>query len=140
LFSLFIPFSVFPSFHPFFISVFPFFLIFFRSSYPSYVPKSCFVTEFNIYDSDLTSEITNPFRYFDRTPWTGDRPIAKLVPTQHSTDKCVHITIPRTGFESTISVFGRSKTIRALDSVATGTADLLFNSRIIMIPLQLQCL
>jgi hypothetical protein len=36
-------------------------------------------------DSGLTSETMSPFRHFVRTPWTGDRPIASLLPTQDRT-------------------------------------------------------
>jgi hypothetical protein len=36
-------------------------------------------------DSELTSEITNPFTHFDRTPWTRDQPITRPLPTQDST-------------------------------------------------------
>jgi len=35
--------------------------------------------------SELTSETVNAFRHFGRTPWTGDRPIARPIPTQDST-------------------------------------------------------
>jgi len=35
--------------------------------------------------SELNSETTNPFRHFGRTPWTGDQPIARPVPTLDST-------------------------------------------------------
>jgi hypothetical protein len=36
-------------------------------------------------DSELTAETMNPFRHFDRTPWTGDRSITKPLPTQERT-------------------------------------------------------
>jgi hypothetical protein len=36
-------------------------------------------------DSELTSGTKNSFRYTCRIPWTGDRPIARPVPTQYST-------------------------------------------------------
>jgi hypothetical protein len=34
---------------------------------------------------ELTSDTMDPFRYFERTPWTGDRPIARSLPTQDCT-------------------------------------------------------
>jgi hypothetical protein len=37
------------------------------------------------YVSELASEIMNPFRYFDRTPWTGYWPIARPSPTRKGT-------------------------------------------------------
>jgi hypothetical protein len=52
------------------------------------------------------------FRYFGRTPWTGDRPIARPIPTQESTtEKRGHTSEPQAGFEPTITVFERSETI-----------------------------
>jgi hypothetical protein len=35
--------------------------------------------------SELTSETTNPFQHFARTPWMGDRAIARPLHTQDST-------------------------------------------------------
>jgi hypothetical protein len=35
--------------------------------------------------SELPSETMDPFRYFGRIPWTGDRSIARPLPTQDST-------------------------------------------------------
>jgi len=37
---------------------------------------------------------------------------------QHNTEKRVHTSIPRAGFEPTIPVFERLKTVRALDLMA----------------------
>jgi hypothetical protein len=64
-------------------------------------------------DSVLTSETVNHFRYFGRTPWTKDRPIrnASTYTGQHNTEKRGHTSVPRAGFEPTISVFERSKII-----------------------------
>jgi len=36
-------------------------------------------------NSELTSETMKPLRHFCRTPWTGDPPITRPVPTQDST-------------------------------------------------------
>jgi hypothetical protein len=60
---------------------------------------------------------------FGRTPWTGDQPDARPLPTQDNTTqkKCGHTSIPRAGFEPVIPMFERPKTVRALDSAAIGT-------------------
>lgn len=52
---------------------------------------------------ELSSGTVNPFRHFDRTTWTGDRPSARPVPTQDSTKwnhRCT--SKPRMGFEPTV--------------------------------------
>jgi hypothetical protein len=60
-------------------------------------------------ESELTSETVNPFRHFDRIPWTGDRPITAPVPTQDSTTQKTHPYIClRSGFEPSISMYARS--------------------------------
>jgi hypothetical protein len=41
---------------------------------------------------------------------------------QHNTEKYGNTSMPRAGFETTIPVFERSKTVHALDSAATGTS------------------
>jgi len=41
--------------------------------------------------------------------------------TQHNTEKRIHISMPREGFEPTIPAFMRPKIVRALDGAATGT-------------------
>jgi len=43
---------------------------------------------------------------------------------QRNTEKRGHTSMPRAGFEHTIPVFERSKTVRALDRAATGTGTL----------------
>jgi hypothetical protein len=56
-----------------------------------------------------------------RTPWTGDQPVARLLPT-HRTEtqnKPTHTFMTRVGFEPTIPVFERAKTFHALDRAAT---------------------
>jgi hypothetical protein len=43
-----------------------------------------------------------------RTPWTGDQPVARPLPTHRiNADR-----VPRVGFEPTIPVFERAKTLR----------------------------
>jgi len=36
---------------------------------------------------ELTSETMDSFKYFDGTPWTGDQPIARPLPTQDETKR-----------------------------------------------------
>jgi hypothetical protein len=45
----------------------------------------------------------------DRTPWTGNQPIAWPLPTQ-TQNKRRYTSIPSVGFEPTIPVFERAKT------------------------------
>jgi hypothetical protein len=57
-----------------------------------------------------------------RTPWTGDQPVARPLPT-HSTiqtqSKRTQTSIPWVRFEPTIPGFERVKTVHALDRAAT---------------------
>jgi hypothetical protein len=57
-----------------------------------------------------------------RTPWTGDQLIARPLPTHRTTqtqNKRTQTSMPRVGFEPTIPVFERAKTVHALDQVVT---------------------
>jgi hypothetical protein len=64
----------------------------------------------------------NQFWTFDRTPWMGDQPDSRPLPIQdNATYKNADTSIPRAGFEPTILVFMRPKTVRATDGAATGT-------------------
>jgi hypothetical protein len=57
-----------------------------------------------------------------RTPWTGDQPVARPLPTRGTTqtqNKRTQTYMPRVGFEPIIPVFERTKTVRALDRAAT---------------------
>jgi hypothetical protein len=57
-----------------------------------------------------------------RTPWMGDKPVARPLPTHRTTQtqkKRTHTCMPRVGFESTILVFERAKTVHALDWAAS---------------------
>jgi hypothetical protein len=63
----------------------------------------------------------NPYTV-GRTPWTGDQPVARALPTHRTTqtrNKRTQTSIPRVGFEPTIPVFERAKTVRALERSAT---------------------
>jgi hypothetical protein len=57
-----------------------------------------------------------------RTPWTGDEPVARPLPTYRTIKiqiKRTQITMPRVEFEPTIPVFERAKMVHALHSAAT---------------------
>jgi hypothetical protein len=57
-----------------------------------------------------------------RTPWTSDQPVARPLSTHRKTqtqNKCTQTSMPRVGFESTIPVFKRAKTVPVLDRAAT---------------------
>jgi hypothetical protein len=57
-------------------------------------------------------------------PWTGDQPVARPLPTHITTqtqNKRTQTSMPRVGFEATIPVFERAKTVHALDRSAIKT-------------------
>jgi hypothetical protein len=71
-----------------------------------------------------------PWRFFSflilhtvgRTPWTVDQSVARPLPTHRTTqtqNKRTQASMPPVGFESTIPVFERAKTVHALDLAAT---------------------
>jgi hypothetical protein len=56
-----------------------------------------------------------------RTPWRGDQPVARPLPTHRITqtwNKCTQTSMPWVGFESTVPPFERAKRIHALDRAA----------------------
>jgi hypothetical protein len=56
------------------------------------------------------------------TPWTGDQHVTRPLPTLRTTqtrNKRTQASVPRVGFEPTVSVFERAKTVHALDRAAT---------------------
>jgi hypothetical protein len=58
----------------------------------------------------------------DRTPWTGDQPVAGTLPTHRTTqtqNKRAQISMPWVGFEPTILACERARAVHTLDSVAT---------------------
>jgi hypothetical protein len=67
-------------------------------------PTACSGSE--VYESTWT---------FGRTPWTGDQPDARPLPTQDNTiqKKRGHTSMPRAGFEPAIPMFERPKTVLA---------------------------
>jgi hypothetical protein len=53
-----------------------------------------------------------------RTPWTGDQPVARHLPTRRTTptqNKRTQTSMSRVGFEPTTPVLERAKTVHALD-------------------------
>jgi hypothetical protein len=56
-----------------------------------------------------------------RAPWTGDQPVARLLPTNDKTkqNKCRQISMPRVEFEPTTPVFEVAKTVHVFDRAAT---------------------
>jgi hypothetical protein len=57
-----------------------------------------------------------------RTPWMGDQPVASPLHTHRTTqaqNKRTQTSMPRVGFETTILVFERAKTVHALNLAAT---------------------
>jgi hypothetical protein len=57
-----------------------------------------------------------------RTPWTGDQPVARPLPTHRTTqtqNKLTQTSMPLVGFEPKIPVFERAKTGHDLDCAAT---------------------
>jgi hypothetical protein len=57
-----------------------------------------------------------------RIPWTGDQLVARPLPTQKTTqtqNKHTQTSMPRKGFEPTIPIFERPKSVHASDRAAT---------------------
>jgi hypothetical protein len=63
------------------------------------------------------------------TPWTGDQPVARPLPTQRTTrtyNKRTQTYMPCVGFEPTIPVFERARTVHALDRALTVIGGVLY--------------
>jgi hypothetical protein len=59
---------------------------------------------------------------FGRTPWTGDQPVARSLPTHRTTqsqNERTQACMPRMGFEPTIPAPERTNTVHALDGAGT---------------------
>jgi hypothetical protein len=67
-------------------------------------------------NSEITSETSSLTYTLCRTPWKGDQPITKTLPTQDNiyTTECASTSIRREGFEPMIRVFEQCKTVRTL--------------------------
>jgi hypothetical protein len=92
------------------------------------LPCKCFLTLLLFYGS--TALLLDLGRFFSflilyrigRTPWTGDQPVARLLPTHRTTqtqNKRAQTSTPRVGFEPTIPVFEGAKTVHASECAAT---------------------
>jgi hypothetical protein len=72
---------------------------------------------------DLAHFFTFLFLYtVGRTPWTGDQPVARPLPTHRAAqtqNKRTQTSTSGVGFEPMIPVFERAKTVHALDRAAT---------------------
>jgi hypothetical protein len=76
-----------------------------------------------LYSPCGTFQFLNPYTVC-RTPWTGDQPVARPLPTHRTTqkqNKRIQTSMSRVGFKHTIPVFERAKTVHALDRAATVT-------------------
>jgi hypothetical protein len=64
----------------------------------------------------------------DRTPWKGDYPVARPLPTQeqHKQNKRTQTSMPRVGFKPTVPVFELAKTVRSLNRADTVIGNLRF--------------
>jgi hypothetical protein len=61
------------------------------------------------------------FYTVSRAPWEGDKPVARSLPAhtgQHKQNKRTQTFMPQVGFEPTIPVFERVKTVHVLDRAA----------------------
>jgi hypothetical protein len=84
----------------------------------------------NIYLSMALQPFVAPWPLFQvldlytvgRTPWTGDQPVARKLPTHRTTqtqNKRTQTSMPQVGFQPTIPVFEQAKTVHASDRTAT---------------------
>jgi hypothetical protein len=80
---------------------------------------ACFDSEFSLL------KFITLFWTFGRTPLTGNQPGARPLPIQDNTtqhrETQTRISMPPAGFEPTIPVFERSKTVTALYHAVIGT-------------------
>jgi hypothetical protein len=61
-----------------------------------------------------------------RTPWRGDQPVARPLPTHRTTqtqDKRTQTSMPRVGFEPTTPVFEPARTVYSVDRAAIVICD-----------------
>jgi hypothetical protein len=67
-------------------------------------------------------QFRNLFYTAGRTPWTGNQPVVRPLPTRRTTqaqNKRTQTSMSSVGFEPTIPAFERAKTVHALDRAAT---------------------
>jgi hypothetical protein len=83
-------------------------------------------TTISLYGSTALTVLGPLFQFLDlytvgKTPWMGVSHIARPLPTNGTTqihNKYKQISMPRVGFEPTITVFERTKAVHALDRAA----------------------
>jgi hypothetical protein len=91
----------------------------------------------SIYLSMALQPLVGPWPHFDslifytvgRTPWTGDQPVARPLPTHRTTqtqNKRTQTSMPWVRFEPMVRAFTRAKTVHALDRAATVTGTPFF--------------
>jgi hypothetical protein len=100
----------------------------FLQNYVTYLSISIYLWLYSPYGPWPLFQFLNLYKV-GRTPWTGDEPVARPLPTQRTTQtqkKRTQTSIPRVGFEPTIPVFGRAKTVHALDRAATVIGELCY--------------
>jgi hypothetical protein len=110
--------SCFQSFLIFFVYL-PIYLSIYLSIHPS--------IHLSIYDSTALSGLRRLFKFLNlytvgRTPWTGDQPIARPLPTHRTTqtqNKRIQTSMRRVEFEPTVPAFQRVKIFHALDRAVT---------------------
>jgi hypothetical protein len=79
-----------------------------------------------IYGSTAAVDLCHFFSFLilytvSSTPWKGDQPVARPLSTHTATqtqNKRTQTSIPRVGFEPTIPVFERAKTVHVFDRAA----------------------
>jgi hypothetical protein len=82
-----------------------------------------FLIYLSIYESTALVDLGRFFQFLNpytvgRTPWTGDRSVARPLTTQRTTqtqNKHTQTSIPRVWFEPANPVLERAKTVHALD-------------------------
>jgi hypothetical protein len=70
-----------------------------------------------------------------RTPWMGDQPVARSLPTHRTTqtqNKCTQTFMQQVGLEPTIPAFERAKTVHALERAFTVIAKFMQISSIML--------
>jgi hypothetical protein len=81
----------------------------------------------SVYGSTALVELGPLFQFVNlytvgRILWTGDQPVERPLPIHRTTEtqnKRTQTSVPRVGFELTIPVFERAKTVHALDHAVT---------------------
>jgi hypothetical protein len=91
------------------------------------MPNICVLKWRPIYGSTALMDLGRFFSFLipytvNRTPWTGNQPVTRPLPTHRTTqtqNKRTQTSVPRVGFEPMIPVFERAKTVHAVDRAVT---------------------